>query len=496
MRKIAIYGAGEIGKNALMYYGNENVAFFIDRSTEKQIAGFAGKRVFDTADSEVIEFTGEIIIAVADSNRDAVELALKNIGKKKYTYFEGIRKTKIVDYFTRHPISSYSKIGIYGTGKDAIFLYKLIVQDMAYEGDIIFIDRKEKIDSRDLGKKVFLLEEASQNCDAIIIGSEKYHLSIEVRIEDELKNKNIKILSPFKLDYYYSPRKLLFNKYDEGQEVLTEDEAIDSKKQSQYAVEKLKDFVNEVKNRKLLFNEIEIETYNKCNGSCEFCPVNIKDDPRKHIFMKEELFEKIVSELADINYNGRISLFSNNEPLLDDRIFEFSRRLRKALPDARIHMFTNGTLLTLDKFKELIPELDELIIDNYNQQLKLIRPVEEIMNYIMLNPELIQKVSIVLRKPKEILSTRGGEAPNRKKLEVYGGVPCSLLFRQLIIRPDGCVSLCCNDPLGKNTLGDVNKDRIIDIWYGEEYKRVRRLVSSGRENYLYCRYCDVFSCYL
>ena len=34
---------------------------------------------------------------------------------------------------------------------------------------------------------------------------------------------------------------------------------------------------------------------------------------------------------------------------------------------------------------------------------------------------------------------------------------CILPYKQMIIRPDGKTSLCCNDPYGKNTLADVNK---------------------------------------
>ena len=115
------------------------------------------------------------------------------------------------------------------------------------------------------------------------------------------------------------------------------------------------------------------------------------------------------------------------------------------------------------------------------------------MEYCELHPELKEKVTIVLRKANEILSTRGGDAPNRKYLVSYGEATCALPYKQMIVRPDGKVSLCCNDPLGKNTLGDLSKESILDVWYGEKFNEVRDALNRGRKNLEHCIYCDVFN---
>jgi MoaA/NifB/PqqE/SkfB family radical SAM enzyme len=98
-----------------------------------------------------------------------------------------------------------------------------------------------------------------------------------------------------------------------------------------------------------LFKLVEIETINRCNGVCEFCPVNKKVDPREKKVMTLDLFRSIISQLRDMDYDGGLSLFSNNEPLLDERIVELSEYARNALPKARIHMYSNGTLFTIEK---------------------------------------------------------------------------------------------------------------------------------------------------
>ena len=221
--------------------------------------------------------------------------------------------------------------------------------------------------------------------------------------------------------------------------------------------------------------------------------MNHNVDPREKAIMPEDMFYSIVQQLEEIQYTGRFTTFSNNEPLLDERIIRFNKYARMHLPKARMHLFTNGTLLTLEKFITLTEVLDELVIDNYQQDLKLIKPCLEIQKYCESHPELLSKVTIVLRKPNEILTTRGGDAPNRKELIEYPNDRCILPFKQMIIRPTGEVSLCCNDATGKYTLGDITKESLLDIWHGPKFQMVRKCLYNGRENWGSCKYCDTFS---
>ncbi len=295
---------------------------------------------------------------------------------------------------------------------------------------------------------------------------------------------------------YYSPQRLIDNPY--GKEGVgrdwSEEEWIEMKVNDG---ETKKAIINEKVSRYMkqshMFHHIEIETINRCNGVCSFCPINCRIDPREKKVMPQELFKKIIDELAEIHYSGRIALFSNNEPLLDKRILDFHRYARNKLPNARMHLYTNGTLLTMESFTALLEVLDELIIDNYQQDLELIGPCKMIVDYYEQHPEIKEKVTIVLRKPNEILTSRGGDAPNRTQVKIEAGISCVLPFQQMIIRPDGKVSLCCNDPLGKCTLGDASEETLLDIWYGEKFSKVRECISKGRESFSHCKNCDVFT---
>lgn len=51
--------------------------------------------------------------------------------------------------------------------------------------------------------------------------------------------------------------------------------------------------------------------------------------------------------------------------------------------------------------------------------------------------------------------------------------------------------MCCNDALGKYTMGDLSAQSINEAWNSEEYKKVRReMLTTGRKNLLLCRECD------
>ncbi len=243
------------------------------------------------------------------------------------------------------------------------------------------------------------------------------------------------------------------------------------------------------KGKEPLFSSIELEVINRCNGECPFCPVNKHDDPRSLKRMDEKLFVKIIDELSKLNYRGRLALHSNNEPFLDTRIIDFAKYAREKLPKAFIYMYTNGTLLSMDKFMEIIPCLNRLVIDNYNDELKLHDNVEYIHQYCKENKKLDRIVEIHVRKIHEILKTRGGQSPNNGKKKTLN-MSCILPFKQLVIRPDGKTSLCCNDPYGKYTMADLNKMTLQEAWYSERYVRLRRELRKGRKGIRLCRYCD------
>jgi hypothetical protein len=238
-----------------------------------------------------------------------------------------------------------------------------------------------------------------------------------------------------------------------------------------------------------LFNQIEIETLNRCNNDCSFCPVNRKHDPRTLSVMDEELFNSLVAQLGDLQYEGSVSLFSNNEPLLDRRIADFCKIAKQKVPKAYLFLMTNGKLLTVQLFENLMKYLDLLYIDNYDNQTKLIEPVKAIAELCLTNATYREKVKIHVKRKSRVRSTRGGGAPNRTNIAPLKS-SCIQPFTKLVVRPDGKISLCSNDAFGKVTLGDLTRDSISEAWNGDLFWEVRRRIAEGRKNFFLCSTCD------
>ncbi len=242
-----------------------------------------------------------------------------------------------------------------------------------------------------------------------------------------------------------------------------------------------------------LFQYIEIETINRCNGHCSFCPVNVTEPQRKFAKMNEELFIRIIKELARLKFAGRLALFSNNEPFLDNRIIDFAKITRENLPDCYIELYTNGSLLNEKNITDIAPYISGMVIDNYSDAGEFTYNLERLEIFCRKHQELREKIVFAMRKENEVLTSRGGEAPN---IRARGGVKvpraaCFYPFKQIVIRPDGKCSLCCNDALGKYTLGDLNTQSLLDIWRSKKYDKIRQeMKNHGRRNLKLCNRCD------
>lgn len=241
-----------------------------------------------------------------------------------------------------------------------------------------------------------------------------------------------------------------------------------------------------------LFYTIEIETINKCNGECQFCPVNKFDDPRQLAIMDTELFYTIIAQLKELNFKGRVQLFSNNEPLLDKRIFDFAKHTKEELNKCHLVFYTNGTLLDIDKFKKLILYCDTFCIDiYYDKEEKKPNNIKPVIKYCLQTPDLQHKVKIQLINKAAIRNSRGGKSKNRKNIYTVQ-TPCLLPFVQVVVRPTGEISLCCNDATGVFTLGDLKQEKLIDIWNGHYFNEIRKKLRFNREQIPMCHQCDGF----
>ena len=239
-----------------------------------------------------------------------------------------------------------------------------------------------------------------------------------------------------------------------------------------------------------------LETINRCNGHCPFCPASVGNERREFAIMEWELIKKILCELSQLNYSGQVAFSCNNEPFLDKRIVDILCYAREVLPNNHFYLYTNGTLLNPDLLSNVMRYLDEIMIDNYNDNYCYNQPIKIITDYVKENEDKFENklIHIYFRKANDILSTRGGRAPNnngqKQIYPLHNNYGCACPFQQLVITPSGKVSLCCSDAMGDMSMGDLNKMSIKDIWSGSTFQKVRNLLYDRRNDISLCKYCD------
>lgn len=237
---------------------------------------------------------------------------------------------------------------------------------------------------------------------------------------------------------------------------------------------------------------VNLETINRCNSTCSFCTANKNAEKRPYRRMEDSLFYSIIDQLADWGYTGHLTLYGNNEPFLDTRIVEFHKYCREKLPHSFIFLSSNGLLLTVDKVKEIIPYVNQLIINNYCRDMKLHDNVKEIYEYAKSHPEEFKDVELLIqmRYMDAVLSNRAGSAPNKTNDVKIIRETCLMPYTDMFIFPDGRMGICCCDNFETTTLADLTKTPLKEAWNSPEYRKLRKDIRTSRADYAFCKYCD------
>ena len=237
---------------------------------------------------------------------------------------------------------------------------------------------------------------------------------------------------------------------------------------------------------------VNLETINRCNSTCSFCTANKNAEKRPYRRMEDSLFYSIIDQLADWGYTGHLTLYGNNEPFLDTRIVEFHKYCREKLPHSFIFLSSNGLLLTVDKVKEIIPYVNQLIINNYCRDMKLHDNVKEIYEYAKSHPEEFKDVELLIqmRYMDAVLSNRAGRAPNKTNDVKIIRETCLMPYTDMFIFPDGRMVICCCDNFEATTLADLTKTPLKEAWNSPEYRKLRKDIRTSRADYAFCKYCD------
>lgn len=271
-----------------------------------------------------------------------------------------------------------------------------------------------------------------------------------------------------------------------------------------------------------------IETSNICHGKCLFCPYSEIKRGQKKEFLDYRLIEKMLNEISNY-FVERVSLFNNNDPLLDKRIYDIVKLAHGILPNVELTLSTNGQHLTKSKIERLfneglstlyisIPTLDK---DAYQKIMGY--ELDKVLNIIdsIDNLKLLKMVRIAVPITNKLDIKRFDSYFGKRGIEVcswfveykenwnikdkinelvgfskYIG-PCDRPMDQAVILSNGNMVICCRDWFEENVIGNVKKYTIYELWHNKIMKYIQnKIATQTYDDIKCCRTCSLnINCY-
>tara|TARA_B100000787_G_scaffold160229_1_gene139094 strand:- start:1986 stop:2870 length:885 start_codon:yes stop_codon:yes gene_type:complete len=244
--------------------------------------------------------------------------------------------------------------------------------------------------------------------------------------------------------------------------------------------------------------EIEISESGTCNRTCSFCPRSAKDFEDKKEFIENSLHEKLCLELKELNYKGTIRYSGFVEPLLDKNIYTLINMVRNNLPECNIEMVTNGDPLNLKRLNKLFKNgLNKILISAYDgkedaQKLENLCITANLSNnqYIVRHRYYSEEEDFGIT-----LSNRAGLMENAEfKIDTLKEPlkkPCFIPSYTFFLDYQGDVLMCPHDWGKKVILGNLSKEKLIDIWFSKKSMSIRKMLNNSNRNFSPCNVCDV-----
>lgn len=206
--------------------------------------------------------------------------------------------------------------------------------------------------------------------------------------------------------------------------------------------------------------------------------------------MEEAVLSKIIETLKKHNFKGEFVFSGYCEPLLDIRLTEFVRQIKRNLPKASVRIMTNGDFLTVDKYADLKDAGCTLfVLSQHSPQLpETLRKQLECIQARFPDDHAVINFDIYHLKEKMNRGGLLGSAGRHDLKSSWPGSGCEWP-RLLTIDYAGNVILCCNDYFSSVVFGNVTQDDLCSIWHDADFVKARRDISIGNFAYDICRKC-------
>ncbi|MEZ4977874.1 MAG: radical SAM protein [Chitinophagales bacterium] len=285
--------------------------------------------------------------------------------------------------------------------------------------------------------------------------------------------------------------------------------------------------------------EINIEFSSECNLRCTFCAL---DHNKEKAFLEKQTLIKLFDELKDekrFSSVERIQLYNGGETLLHPEKFDLLAIIKEYkeafLATNRVFpqvvLLTNATLLRERQSKTLIDLdiVDEVLVsldggspesfEKFRVRAKWPMFYRNIKDFLRYKKEVASKIklrtiSIIPEdKPftldwmhpefREILEA--ADTYELRRLHNWAGevalenkdkkhkIGCSLLMKQMVVLPNGDVTVCCSDLNSRGVIGNLKKESLISVY--ESKKRLswlHSLLLGRKADVDLCKNCETF----
>ena len=240
---------------------------------------------------------------------------------------------------------------------------------------------------------------------------------------------------------------------------------------------------------------VEINTTELCNRTCVFCPRHDKNVyPNRNLNMSLETAQAIADNLSLDNYKGKVSYSGFSENLLNKKFADIIKILKDKLPETTAECNTNGDRLTPEYAKQLFDSGLDLLYINLYDGIDQIEKFDEIMKDID-KSKYKYRAHYSQADYGLNINNRGGSITwlglDEESVDKLKGQPCHYPFYKMFIDWDGEVIFCANDWQKERKVGNLAKQRLKDVWLGEDLNIIRKRLIKGDRTESPCNKCTV-----
>jgi radical SAM protein with 4Fe4S-binding SPASM domain len=225
--------------------------------------------------------------------------------------------------------------------------------------------------------------------------------------------------------------------------------------------------------------------------------------------MSDTLYKKIIDEASQLPRLQTIIPMLTGEPFCDPKIIERIKYINSRMPWIGIQLYTNGSLLTYEivqKLKEipnfslsislngLAPKTREKLmgLKDWNHAVRMVKYAEQIKLPSRVTMVAYPEIDEAERKEfiqdggmaLQYQSWAGQQYPYKRNR----WTSCIRALSHMTVRYNGDANLCCFDPFGKVSFGNLNNQTITEIWDSPKRQEYINLHKEGRGNTL--ELCD------